>query len=147
MVEKVSVEYYARHVGTLNDIFRETVNRFLGYLLTLLTEYEDELVTAGADWEPGENVGKFKAIFKEECSLLPSIFKIVEEKVKHLLTLKNISSITPFQFYQWVSTFKYWQKYFDYLVEEHPLLSHAPSQDHSHPEAPQAIEELCQVVR
>ena len=40
VVEKVSVEYYARHVSTLNDIFRETLTRFLGYLLTLITEYE-----------------------------------------------------------------------------------------------------------
>jgi hypothetical protein len=31
-VEKVTVEYYTKHLGVLNDIFRETLVRFMGYL-------------------------------------------------------------------------------------------------------------------
>lgn len=71
-----------------------------------------------------DNHKKFKDIFQEECSLLPSIFKIVEEKIKYLLTLKNISSIDSLQFYRWITTLKYWKRYFDHLVETHPLLNH-----------------------
>jgi hypothetical protein len=40
VVEKITVEYYTKHLGVLNDIFRETIMRFLGYLETLVTEYE-----------------------------------------------------------------------------------------------------------
>lgn len=39
VVEKVTVEFYSKHLGVLNDIFRETTLRFLGYLHTLVTEY------------------------------------------------------------------------------------------------------------
>ena len=95
-------------------------------------------------WEAGKREEKFRLIFLEECSLLPSIFKIIEEKVKHLLTLKNISNITPFQFYQWISTFKYWQRYFDYLVEEHPLINFSPNPN---PRTAAVVEQLCEVVR
>lgn len=43
VIEKVSVEFYVKHLAILNDIFKETVNRFMGYLETLITEYEEEL--------------------------------------------------------------------------------------------------------
>lgn len=39
VVEKVTVEYYTKHLGVLNDIFRETIMRFLGYIETLISEY------------------------------------------------------------------------------------------------------------
>ena len=119
VVEKVTVEYYTKHLGVLNDIFRETIMRFLGYLETLISEYEEEL-TVQSEGENGSKVGerhrKFKSIFVEECSMLPSIFKIIEEKIKYLLTLKNIRNISSLQYYQWISILKYWQRFFDYLV-------------------------------
>lgn len=37
VVEKVTVEFYSKHLGVLNDIFRETIVRLLGYLETLIT--------------------------------------------------------------------------------------------------------------
>lgn len=40
--------------------------------------------------------------------MLPSIFKIIEEKIKYLLTLKNIRNISSLQYYQWISILKYW---------------------------------------
>jgi hypothetical protein len=40
VIEKVSVEFYIKHLALLNEIFKETINRFLGYLHTLVTEYE-----------------------------------------------------------------------------------------------------------
>ena len=43
VVEGVSVQFYIKHLNVLNQIFKETINRFLGYLLTLLTQYEEEL--------------------------------------------------------------------------------------------------------
>ncbi len=56
--------------------------------------------------------------------MLPSIFKIVEEKIKYLLTLKNISNIDALQFYRWITTLKYWKRYFDGLAESNILLNH-----------------------
>lgn len=58
--------------------------------------------------------------------MLPNIFKIVEEKIKYLLTLKNISSIDALQFYRWITTLKYWKRYFDNMAECHPLLNYQP---------------------
>lgn len=70
---------------------------------------------------------KFKGIFVEECSMLPSIFKIIEEKIKYLLTLKNIRNINSVQYLQWISVLKYWQGFFDYLLEEHTLINFSPN--------------------
>lgn len=61
--------------------------------------------------------------------MLPSIFKIIEEKIKYLLTLKNIRNISSLQYYQWISILKYWQRFFDYLIEEHSLLNFKPKPD------------------
>lgn len=58
--------------------------------------------------------------------MLPSIFKIIEEKLKYLLSLKNIRNISALQFYQWVSVLKYWQHFFDSLVDSQPLINYAP---------------------
>jgi hypothetical protein len=52
IVEKVSVEFYIKHLGLLNEIFRDTINRFLGYLNTLLSEYEEEI----GSWEDSSEV-------------------------------------------------------------------------------------------
>ena len=84
---------------------------------------------------------KFLLIFQEECSLLPSIFKIIEEKIKYLLTLKNISNIDSLQFYRWITTLKHWKKYFDHLDESHPLLNHQ-----SKGPAAEMVQELIEVV-
>lgn len=46
VVEKVTVEFYSKHLGVLNDIFRETIVRLLGYMETLVAEYEEELNAA-----------------------------------------------------------------------------------------------------
>lgn len=59
--------------------------------------------------------------------MLPSIFKIIEEKIKYLLTLKNIRNISSLQYYQWISILKYWQRFFDFLIEEHSLLNFKPN--------------------
>jgi hypothetical protein len=75
---------------------------------------------------------KFKHIFSEELSVLPSIFKIIEEKVKHFLTLKNMSNATPQQFFQWVSLIRFWQRWFDALVEESLLLNYTCTHLTSH---------------
>lgn len=63
--------------------------------------------------------------------------------MKYLLTLKNISSISSFQFYQWISTLKYWQRYFDYLIDSHPLLNYHSSDK---PASKEKIEQLCDIV-
>lgn len=128
VVEKVSVEFYIKHLGLLNEIFRDTINRFLGYLNTLLTEYEEELGSCEDSAEAiASSHDRFRAIFEEECSLLPSIFKIIEEKIKYLLTLKNISSIDALSFFRWITALRYWQRYLDDLVEHNPLFSHQPT--------------------
>ena len=44
-----------------------------------------------------------------------------------MLSLKNIANIDCLQFYRWITTLKYWQRYFDYLLHEHPLLNTTPS--------------------
>lgn len=75
--------------------------------------------------------------------MLPSIFKIIEEKIKYLLTLKNIRNINAFQYYQWISVLKYWQRFFDLLVEEHPLVNYSPK---DHPSTQALIAELCEIV-
>jgi hypothetical protein len=82
-------------------------------------------------------------IFLEECSMLPSIFKIIEEKIKYLLTLKNIRNISAFQFYQWISVLKYWQHFFDSLAEEHSLINYLPNE---HPQTRPLIAELTEIV-
>jgi hypothetical protein len=56
--------------------------------------------------------------------VLPSIFKIIEEKLKHFMALKNLSHASPQQFFQWVSLVRFWQKWFDVLVEESVLLNY-----------------------
>ena len=129
VVEGVSVQFYIKHLNVLNQIFKETINRFLGYLLTLLTEYEEELACILQEPQNSQRRGqlvvthkRFKELFQEECSLLPSIFKIIENKIKYLLTLKNISNIDALSFYRWITTLKYWKKYFDYLVGQHPIM-------------------------
>ena len=75
--------------------------------------------------------------------MLPSIFKIIEEKIKYLLTLKNIRNINSFQYYQWISVLKYWQRFFDSLAEEHPLVNYSPN---DHPSTQPLITELCEIV-
>lgn len=42
------------------------------------------------------------------------------------MTLKNISNIDCLQFYRWITTLKYWQRYLDHLTESHPLVNHEP---------------------
>ena len=91
--------------------------------------------------QQAETHRKFLLIFQEECSLLPSIFKIIEEKIKYLLTLKNISNIDSLQFYRWITTLKHWKKYFDHLDESHPLLNHQPRGP-----AAEMVQELIEVV-
>lgn len=44
------------------------------------------------------------------------------------------------QFYQWISTFKYWQRYFDYIQAANPLL--LPSSSPAHP----AVQQLKAIV-
>jgi hypothetical protein len=75
--------------------------------------------------------------------MLPSIFKIIEEKIKYLLTLKNIRNINSFQYYQWISVLKYWQRFFDYLIEDHSLINFKPKANNL---TQPLVTELCEVV-
>ena len=40
------------------------------------------------------------------------------------MTLKNISNIDSLQFYRWITTLKYWKRYFDFLAENHALINY-----------------------
>ena len=40
------------------------------------------------------------------------------------MTLKNMSNATPQQFFEWVSLIRFWQRWFDALVEESLLLNY-----------------------
>lgn len=42
-IDKVSVEFYTRHIKILNELFKESINRYMGYILTLVTQYEEKL--------------------------------------------------------------------------------------------------------
>lgn len=75
--------------------------------------------------------------------MLPSIFKIIEQKIKYLLTLKNIRNANSVQFYQWISILKYWQRFFDYLIDQHSLINFSPKPN---PNTRPLIAELTEVV-
>jgi hypothetical protein len=40
------------------------------------------------------------------------------------MALKNLSHASPQQFFEWVSLVRFWQKWFDVLVEESVLLNY-----------------------
>lgn len=64
------------------------------------------------------------ALFKEELTILPTICKIVIDKVKSLMTLKNINGVGLQEFKQWVGLLEYWQKFTDNLIDDHPLINY-----------------------
>lgn len=37
------------------------------------------------------------------------------------------------QFYWWISTLRFWQKYFDFLVDEHPFVNYVYKKDYDEP--------------
>ena len=93
---------------------KDTIDRFLGYLQTLLSEYKDTEV---------KDEEKFLTLFKEELTILPAICKIIIERIKNFLSLKNINGVGLNEFKQWLGLIEYWQKYVDNLIEEHSLLN------------------------
>lgn len=86
---------------------KDTIDRFLGYLHTLLTEFNESKI---------KDAEKFASLFKDELSILSAISKILIDKLKALMSLKNINGISFVEFKQWVSVLEYWRKYTDSLI-------------------------------
>ena len=107
--------FYVKHLYIYNEIMKETLDRFFGYLQTLLMEYNESAVKEEA---------KFVELFKEELTIIPTIGKIIMEKLKSLMSLKNINGSGLPEFKQWLGLFDYWQKYYDNLVDESPLVNY-----------------------
>lgn len=93
---------------------KDTIDRFLGYLHTLLTEFNESKAKDGE---------KFANMFKDELSILSAISKILIDKLKGLMSLKNINGIGFVEFKQWISVLEYWRKYTDSLIEDNPLMN------------------------
>lgn len=89
----MTASFYVKHLYVFNEILKDTVDRYLGYLYTLLMEYKE---LKSKDEE------RFINLFREEITIIPSIFKIIIEKIKFLMTLKNISNVGLQEFIQWI---------------------------------------------
>lgn len=114
VVEKITVIFYMKHLLSFNEIMKDTLDRFLGYLHTLVTEFNEQKI---------RDEIKFNQLLREELSILPAICKVVIEKLKMLMGLKNISGITFAEFRQWISVLEYWRRYTDGLIEDNPLIN------------------------